>query len=483
MSSRCTTWHGDGIPRPPHRGAKWHEAALCRARDSDAALIVTSKFVAADLRADGVSGDRITMVHGGSDHLVPDDREQTEALLRRLGVRHEFLLSVSTLEPRKNVDRLLRAYGQILPTLPEPWPLVIVGPTGWGPSLSGPQEQRGVVFAGAVSDAVLTGLYRRARAFAYVPLTEGYGLPPLEAMRSGTPSVIANEVPSVVDLEESGPPPARIVDPFDVDDIAAGLTAVLTDDVLRADLSVRGEAHSLAHVEGGGTRAHRALEGTGMSTRLALSLDVSAVPVRPGGAGYYTMAIADGLRDRDDVALTMVARRGDEERWRRPGAGPAQVVGVVPGSRPARLAFEQLRFPRLLDELGVEVHHAPHYTMPARAPVPCVVTIHDCTFFDHPEWHMRSKALFFRRAIRYTGSARGGARLRERGHGNPSAAPAARCAHRSSWHPMESTTRASHLSSRHREPIERCSQRTECLPTGRWWPSWGRWSPARAWRR
>jgi glycosyltransferase involved in cell wall biosynthesis len=226
------------------RGAKWHEAALCRARDSDAALVVTSKFVAADLLGDGVASDRITIVHGGSDHLVPEDPEQTEALLRRLGVRGEFLLTVSTLEPRKNVDRLLQAYGHIRAGLPEPWPLVIVGPTGWGPGLSGPPDQEGVVFAGAVTDAALTGLYRRARAFAYIPLTEGYGLPPLEAMRTGTPSVIANEVPSVVDLDEPGPPPARIIDPFDVEDIAAGLMSVLTDDVVRADLALRGEAHA-----------------------------------------------------------------------------------------------------------------------------------------------------------------------------------------------------------------------------------------------
>ena len=137
-----------------------------------------------------------------------------------------------------------------------------------------------------------------------------------------------------------------------------------------------------------------------MSAPLAVSLDVSAVPTRPGGVGYYTMAIARGLRARDDIALTMVARRGDEERWNASGPGVAHVVGAVPASRPARLAFEQVRFPRLLDVLGVQVHHGPHYTMPARAPVPCVVTIHDCTFFDHPEWHVRSKALFFRRAIR-----------------------------------------------------------------------------------
>jgi glycosyltransferase involved in cell wall biosynthesis len=132
---------------------------------------------------------------------------------------------------------------------------------------------------------------------------------------------------------------------------------------------------------------------------LALSLDVSAVPVRPGGAGYYTIEMARGLGIRDDIALTMVARRGDEERWAGVGAG-SKVVGAVPVSRPGRLVFEQARVPRLLGSLGVRVHHGPHYTMPARAPVPCVVTIHDCTFFDHPEWHVRSKALFFRRAIR-----------------------------------------------------------------------------------
>ena len=184
---------------------------------------MTSKLVAADLVRDGVDADRITIVHGGSDHLVPEDPAQSDALLRRLGVPGEFLLTVSTLEPRKNVDRLLQAYARARPALPEPWPLVIVGPTGWGPVLTSPPEQEGVVFAGAVTDAALSGLYRRARAFAYVPLTEGYGLPPLEAMRMGTPAVIANEVPSVVDLDEPSPPPALIVDPLDVEGIAAAL--------------------------------------------------------------------------------------------------------------------------------------------------------------------------------------------------------------------------------------------------------------------
>ena len=137
-----------------------------------------------------------------------------------------------------------------------------------------------------------------------------------------------------------------------------------------------------------------------MTGRLSLTLDVSAVPARPGGAGYYTIAVAGGLAARPDVEVSLIARRDDRARWLALGDGRAAVSAVVPNWRPGRLAFEQLRFPHLLSSLGVDVHHAPHYTMPGRSPVPCVVTIHDCTFFDHPEWHVRTKAAFFRRAIR-----------------------------------------------------------------------------------
>jgi glycosyltransferase involved in cell wall biosynthesis len=133
---------------------------------------------------------------------------------------------------------------------------------------------------------------------------------------------------------------------------------------------------------------------------LALSLDVSAVPDRLGGAGYYTMALAKGLAARPDVDLALVTRRGDGPRWERETRHVGRVVPALAASRPGRLVSEQLRLPSVLGDLGVVVHHGPHYTMPARAPVPCAVTIHDCTFFDHPEWHQRSKTVFFRRAIR-----------------------------------------------------------------------------------
>ncbi|MGH9092103.1 MAG: glycosyltransferase family 4 protein, partial [Acidimicrobiales bacterium] len=77
-----------------------------------------------------------------------------------------------------------------------------------------------------------------------------------------------------------------------------------------------------------------------------------------------------------------------------------EVLPAAPSARPLRLAWEQVLLPGVVRRAAAEVHHGPHYTMPRRAPVPVVVTVHDCTFFDHPEWHERSKVLVFRRAIR-----------------------------------------------------------------------------------
>ena len=195
------------------------------------------------------------------------------------------------------------------------------------------------------------------------------------------------------DLGEPDPPPARIVDPLDVEDMAAGLVAVLTDDILRDDLAARGSLVRVgAHLAGRGRRARTTVEAARVSATgpLALSLDVSAVPTRPGGAGRYTIALARGLAAHPDVTLTLVARRSDASRWEAVGA--QHLRAEVPTSRPGRLAFEQVGLPSLLRSAAVAVHHGPHYTMPARSPVPCAVTIHDCTFFDHPEWHLRTKA-------------------------------------------------------------------------------------------
>lgn len=118
----------------------------------------------------------------------------------------------------------------------------------------------------------------------------------------------------------------------------------------------------------------------------------------------YTIAIASGLAARPDVELHLLTRTDDAGRWATVAPG-ASIHSDAPRSRPHRLAWEQYSAPRFAARIRPDVWHGPHYTMPLRGDVPAVITIHDLTFFDHPEWHERPKVPFFRRMIR-AGAAR-----------------------------------------------------------------------------
>lgn len=132
---------------------------------------------------------------------------------------------------------------------------------------------------------------------------------------------------------------------------------------------------------------------------MRLLLDVSAVPDRPVGAGYYTLNLAGHVARRADVETHLLCRQHDGARWVAL-APDASVHAEVPSGRPARLVWEQTRAARLTRSLGIDVWHGPHYTMPLRLGVPAVVTVHDLTFFEHPEWHERGKVAYFRPMIR-----------------------------------------------------------------------------------
>jgi glycosyltransferase involved in cell wall biosynthesis len=128
-------------------------------------------------------------------------------------------------------------------------------------------------------------------------------------------------------------------------------------------------------------------------------LDVSAVPARPVGAGVYTVELARGLAGCGELDLHLLTRRNDAPRWNEL-APSAAIHAEVPERRPARIAWEQVRAPALASRVGVDLWHSPHYTMPVRLDAPAVVTVHDLTFFDHPEWHERSKVAFFTPMLR-----------------------------------------------------------------------------------
>ena len=133
--------------------------------------------------------------------------------------------------------------------------------------------------------------------------------------------------------------------------------------------------------------------------RVKVGLDVSAIPDDPRGAGRYVVELTRALARRGNIELHLQARKGDAARWQAVAPG-SEVRAIVPTSRPMRLAWEQVAAPRTVDRWGVDIYHGPHYTMPELAKLPKVVTVHDVTFFDHPEWHEKIKVALFTRAIR-----------------------------------------------------------------------------------
>jgi glycosyltransferase involved in cell wall biosynthesis len=132
---------------------------------------------------------------------------------------------------------------------------------------------------------------------------------------------------------------------------------------------------------------------------LPVSIDATAIPPKMSGVGRYVRNLLAALGRRGDVRVSLITRSGDRERWL--GTNPdMDILAVAPEGRAARIAWEQTRLPAVIRDLRPRVHHGPHYTMPRAARVPKVVTVHDMTLIDHPEWHERSKVVFFRNAIR-----------------------------------------------------------------------------------
>jgi glycosyltransferase involved in cell wall biosynthesis len=146
-----------------------------------------------------------------------------------------FVLAVGTLEPRKNLPRLVAAYSSLSDELQQSHPLVVVGALGWETeetmsALHSLGDRCQVL--GFVSDGALTELYRRCALFCYPSLGEGSGLPVLEAMSAGA-AVVTSDISS---LPEVGGEAVEYVDPHDVDSIAAGLLRVLSDEPHRLEL-------------------------------------------------------------------------------------------------------------------------------------------------------------------------------------------------------------------------------------------------------
>jgi glycosyltransferase involved in cell wall biosynthesis len=191
----------------------------------------------------GVPPEQIDVVYHGVDpafHPLPDD--EVAAFRHRRGLPERFALFVGTLEPRKNLVRLVEAFARIKN---DQVGLVLVGGKGWlYDELFSRVEALGlskiVTFAGYVTGDELPLWYNAATALAYPSVYEGFGLPVLEAQACGTPVLTSN----ASSLPEAAGDAGLMVDPYDTDALAAGLHRLLTDESLQYELRERGLIHA-----------------------------------------------------------------------------------------------------------------------------------------------------------------------------------------------------------------------------------------------
>jgi glycosyltransferase involved in cell wall biosynthesis len=186
-----------------------------------------------------VDPERVQLVPLGIDARFSPG-EPPEGLRERFGLEGPFVLTVGTLQPRKNVEAALHAFERLVAAGSQ-HRLAIVGGRGWRDEplaeliRTSPAAER-IVMTGRVSDEDLIGLYRAADVFVFPSRYEGFGFPPLEAMACGTP-VISSDRTSLPELIDDA---GILVDPDDVDAIERALAELLSSDERRTELVERG---------------------------------------------------------------------------------------------------------------------------------------------------------------------------------------------------------------------------------------------------
>ncbi len=177
-------------------------------------------------------------------HFRPTtDEVELKRVRQTYGIEGDYILSVGAIQPRKNLSRLLAAYSRLRWARPEGKlpQLVLVGKCAWlyDETLRTIKEleiSNSVILTGYVPEADLPALYSGALCFVYPSYFEGFGLPPLEAMKCGAPVIVGDKTSLPEVVGDAG----ILVDPFDIDELAAAIQKLIADSELRMQLRVKG---------------------------------------------------------------------------------------------------------------------------------------------------------------------------------------------------------------------------------------------------
>jgi len=226
----------------------WRQMRLTvrRSAQTAAQVITDSNFSRDDiLRTYKLSPDRVTATPlAASTKFKPvEDFTEIGRVRQRYGIVGDYILTVGSIQPRKNLPRLIRAFAALsrvgsirpLPTL------VIVGKRGWLyeetlDTAENSEVKERILFTDYVPENDLPALYSGARCFVYPSYFEGFGIPPLEAMRCGTPTITGNRTCFPEIIGDGG----LMVDPFDERAILDAIKRILSDSTLRAELREKG---------------------------------------------------------------------------------------------------------------------------------------------------------------------------------------------------------------------------------------------------
>ena len=231
-------WH------PEKRLAHFLEGFEASIREADH-IVTISRYIRDEvIRHFALPEERLSVIHNGIDHahFRRMRKPQRDRFRKARGLPEHFILSVGTLEPRKNLQSLIEAHAALPGPLAEKFPLVVAGGHGWHQEAvrKAIEAHAHMRYLGYVEDSALPLLYSTASLFVYPSRYEGFGLPPLEAMACGCPVLTSGIPPHREVLGEA----AAFFDPAEAGSLETRLEGLLEDEARRTTLREAGLAHS-----------------------------------------------------------------------------------------------------------------------------------------------------------------------------------------------------------------------------------------------